>query len=370
MAQPSKLRRQIAHQAARLLYDRSESEYYQAKMKAARRVQRGWVKEADLPTNSEIRDEVQSMARMFEGDTRLDHLLAMRLEGLRMMRLLDRFRPKIVGSVLTGHVRRGSDIDLHVFSDSISSVTAALENEGIRFDVQRKHVNKPGAAGVYTHIHVREEYPFELTVRATKDASVVSKSSITGKPQERMTLPEFEQFLKDTYDPQQYEEGLAAVENQVDRFLQYEAMLLPLENVKQNPKWHPEGDALYHSLQVFDLARDQLPYDEEFLLAALLHDVGKAIDPHDHVEAGLEALGTDITERTHWLIAHHMEAQLVLDGTIGARAKRRLKESEDYDELILLARCDREGRQVGVDCSELEEAIDYLRQLSYECDAW
>ncbi|MFN3152829.1 HD domain-containing protein [Bremerella sp.] len=370
MTQPSKLRRQIAHQAARMLYDRQESEYYHAKMKAARRVQRGWVKEADLPTNAEIRDEVQSMARMFEGDNRLDHLLTMRLEALRMMKLLQRFRPKIVGSVLTGHVRKGSDIDLHIFSDSMSAVTAALEAEGIRFEVQRKHVNKPGAAGVYTHIHIREEYPFELTVRATKDASIVSKSSITGKPQERMSIAEFEQFLAVTYNEIEYAEGLAAVENQVDRFLQYESLLLPLENVKQSPKWHPEGDALYHSLQVFDLARDHLPYDEEFLLAALLHDVGKGIDPHDHVQAGLEVLADDITERTHWLIQHHMEAALVLDGTIGARAKRRLKESEDYEELILLARCDREGRKVGVETSDLEEAIDYLRQLSYECDAW
>ena len=50
------------------------------------------------------------------------------------------------------------------------------------------------------------------------------------------------------------------------------------------------SDALYHSLQVFELAREERPYDEEFLLAALLHDVGKAIDPHDHVATGVEAL--------------------------------------------------------------------------------
>ena len=61
-------------------------------------------------------------------------------------------------------------------------------------------------------------------------------------------------------------------------------LLQPLEGVKQSPKHHPEGDALYHSLQVFELARDERPYDEEFLLAALLHDVGKAIDPADHVD--------------------------------------------------------------------------------------
>jgi HD superfamily phosphodiesterase len=80
-----------------------------------------------------------------------------------------------------------------------------------------------------------------------------------------------------------------------------------LENVRQNPAWHPEGDALYHSLQVFELARDRLPWDEEFLLAALLHDVGKAIDPSDHVAAALEALEGSITDRTRFLIEHHMD---------------------------------------------------------------
>ena len=78
--EPNKLRRGIAHEAARLLYFREESEYYRAKQKAARRLCQGWVKPADLPTNSEIRDLVQSFARVHEGQTRLDALLDMRLE--------------------------------------------------------------------------------------------------------------------------------------------------------------------------------------------------------------------------------------------------------------------------------------------------
>ncbi len=59
-----KLRRQITYEAARLMYVRQESEYYRAKLKAARRIYRGRVKPADLPTNREIRDEIQSLARM------------------------------------------------------------------------------------------------------------------------------------------------------------------------------------------------------------------------------------------------------------------------------------------------------------------
>ena len=65
-----KLRRQIAYEAARMMYVRQESEYYRAKLKAARRICQGWVKPADLPTNREIRDEIQSLARMHEGDRR------------------------------------------------------------------------------------------------------------------------------------------------------------------------------------------------------------------------------------------------------------------------------------------------------------
>ncbi len=60
---PSKLRRQIASEAARAMYFREESEYYRAKMKAAQRIVRGWVKPADLPSNAEIRDEIQMLAR-------------------------------------------------------------------------------------------------------------------------------------------------------------------------------------------------------------------------------------------------------------------------------------------------------------------
>ena len=144
-------------------------------------------------------------------------------------------------------------------------------------------------------------------------------------------------------------------------------LLLPLENVKENPEYHPEGDALYHSLQVFELARIELPYDEEFLLAALLHDVGKAIDRGDHVAAGLEALAGYITPRSAWLIEHHTEGQCLLDGTLAHAPRRRLEASEDHEELKLLARCDRNGRKPGGEAPDLAEAIEYLRELSQMC---
>ena len=362
-----KLRRQICFEAARLMYSRQESEYYRAKLKASRKICRGWVKPADLPSNAEIRDEIQRFAYLYEGDTRFDNLREMRIAALRMMRLLEKFKPRLIGSTLTGHVRRGSDIDIHVFTASTEAVCAALEEEGFDFEVTRKRVRKEGEERLYTHVHIRDRFEFELTVYGLDKASYVFKSSITGKAIERASLNELEALLQYEYPDIDLEDALLESEHDVDRFQVYRMLLIPLEKVEQGRKYHPEGDALYHSLQVFELARDELPYDEEFLLAALLHDVGKAIDPKDHVRAGLEALEGYMTDRTAWLIEQHMEAHKLLDGTIGARAKRRLQSCEDYDELFLLARCDRDGRIPGGEAPELDEALEYLGDLVRMC---
>ena len=155
----SKLRRQIAWEAARLMYSRQESEYFTAKKKAARQLCQGWVKPADLPSNVEIRDQIQLFARMFEGDTRTDNLLAMRLAALAMMRRLSPFRPRLIGSVLTGHIRQGSDIDLHVFSDTSEAVTHLLDQDGLTYTVERKQVRKHGEERVFTHVHLVDTLP-------------------------------------------------------------------------------------------------------------------------------------------------------------------------------------------------------------------
>src|SRR5947199_4143434 len=140
----AKLRHAIAFEAARLMYERTESEYFTAKRKAAARVCRGSVKPSDLPSNSEIRELIQVFARTHEGERRADNLKDMRVRALWLMRVLTRFRPRLIGSVMTGHVRKGSDIDLHLFSDHVDPITAALDEEGLQYDVERKQITKHG----------------------------------------------------------------------------------------------------------------------------------------------------------------------------------------------------------------------------------
>lgn len=350
-----------------MMYQRLETEYFTAKRKAAKQLRVDYRHSpSDLPSNSEIRDQIQAFARMHEGPKRLDTLQSMRLAGLRMMRLLARFRPRMIGSVLTGHVRAGSDIDLHVFTDSFALLTDVLDELDLPYEVEQKRVVKHNEARVFTHVHVEDVYSFELTVYPESKLSYVFKSSITGKAIERASIAQLEELLR-LEDPDVDLDGLDEPEgDDLDRFEVYRMLLNPLEGVKQSAKWHPEGDALYHSLQVFELARLERPWDEEFLLAALLHDVGKAIDPSDHVVAALLALDGTITDRTEFLIAHHMDAHAYHDGSLGARARARLQQHEDFEDLMLLRECDRKGRVSGAPVPEVKEVLDYLRELEQD----
>ncbi|MCG8651113.1 MAG: HD domain-containing protein [Pirellulales bacterium] len=362
----TKLRRQIAWEAARLMYSREVSEYYVAKQKAARRVHKGWVKPADLPTNAEIREQVQLLARLHEGaDSHRQRLLEMRLRAVWWLKRLAPFHPRLIGSVLTGSIRAGSDIDIHVFAANPHSITLQLDEVGVFYELERKRVQKDGQQRVFTHLHVRDQFPVELTVYHPSLLGFRFRSSITGKAIEKAGLAQLERLisLEHEMDADGLSQRLAQMDTCPDRFGVFLSLLTPLENVRQPAKYHPEGDALFHSLQVYGCAKEELPYDEEFLLAALLHDIGKAIDPDDHVLAGLEALEGFISERTAWLIGHHMEAHRIHDRTLGARRRKKLIAHPWYEDLILLGQCDRQGRVPGAEVEDVEEALDYIEQI-------
>src|SRR5215831_17075384 len=234
----AKLRQAIALEAARLMYERVESEYFTAKRKAAKRLCRRGVKPEDLPSNAEIREQIQVFARIHEGDKRTEHLRDMRLEALRMMRLLRPFRPRLIGSVMTGHVRKGSDIDLHVFSDSPALVADVLEQAGCQYDLERKQVVKHGESRVFTHVHDR--FNFELTVYPEDKAHYVFKSSITGKPIERASIAELEEFLAQEYPDLNLDDDALDDGSAEDPYPVFRLLLLPLENVRGPAKYHPE----------------------------------------------------------------------------------------------------------------------------------
>src|SRR5262249_45256832 len=60
---------------------------------------------------------------------------------------------------------------------------------------------------------------------------------------------------------------------------------------------------------------------------------------------------------------HHVDARAYRSGEIGARLKRALEESEDFDDLMLLRQLDDAGRVPGAVVGTLDEALNFLKEL-------
>lgn len=363
----TRVREQVARLAAQLMMERNASACASARHEAARRFGLDpRFRTDDLPSDREIRDRLRDLARLLEGDARAGKLKALRLAALGFMRRLHRFHPALTGPALTGHVRKGSAIDLHVFADQAGAVTLALDGLGLSCEAGCPRTPRHDAGERLTRIRVAGRFPVELTVHPLRKRGAVLAGPVSGRAAERATLPELERLIRAEHPDADLETEAEVLDEPVDPYDLYRLLLAPLERVKQDPRTHPEGDALYHSLQVFERAREARPWDEELLLAALLHDVGKGLDPADHVRAGLQALEGALTPRAAFLIAHHMDAQALREGTLGHRAACRLRASEDFDDLMLLRDCDDRGRVSGADVCTLDEALDCLRALEQD----
>jgi len=192
-----KLRKAIAVDAARMKYEGIEKEYFNAKRKAARRHGVNFKHQPqDLPTNKEIKDEILRMAAIFEGDERFVRLEEMRRVGLRVMKILHNYHPKLIGSVLKGHIRKNSDIDIHVFSNSIAAITMLLAENQLEYAVEHKEVIKNNERQEFIHVRsVVDGYDVEMSLYSSDKKNFPFKSSITGDTMEFATIAELEILL-------------------------------------------------------------------------------------------------------------------------------------------------------------------------------
>ena len=208
----SRLRRQIALEAARLIYVDQESEYYRAKLQAARRLCQGLVTPGDLPSTREIRTQLQAIRRSSSATLARAHTL---------------------------HRAHAAHADAEAGPTSLARRGSACRGRrGGRGRFARSLPRLSPAAGAAGR-------------RSSKTQNTIPRGT-------------------------------------------------PCITACKSSSWHT----------------GQLHYDEEFQLAALLHDVGKAIEPRDPVAAGLEALSGHITPRTAWLIEHQPHAAALREGSL------------------------------------------------------
>jgi len=182
------LRAALAQLAAQIMYGEDVKQYFTAKRLAAKRLLGQTNAKAmryrpqDLPSNGEIKQALLELVMEIEGDARAQRLFAMRIVALEAMQALSRFMPRLIGSVATGHVRSGSDVDLHVFAWDATDVEDHVRDLGWVHETQRVSIIKHGKVMEFTHVHVVDVFPIELTVYAPNELRQRPRSSTDGKP--------------------------------------------------------------------------------------------------------------------------------------------------------------------------------------------
>lgn len=122
------MRSALAREAARILVEEALTDYATAKRKAAERL--GLNSRAAMPDNAQVEAEVIAYQRLFGGAAYAERLAALRRAGVRAMRLLSPFSPRLTGAVVTGAIADMHRVQLHAFPDKPEIVDLFLAERG------------------------------------------------------------------------------------------------------------------------------------------------------------------------------------------------------------------------------------------------
>jgi predicted nucleotidyltransferase len=189
------LRNRVAQEAALLLYTSQEKEYKQAKKRAAETLGA-----RVLPSNFEVAEELDRIAEEREGAQRVELILRMRKEAKEIMKALEEFCPRLVGSVWRGTARQNSDIDILAFSQDSIQVLGQLQKHS--FEVERSEwisVTKEGRKDSSFHIHVvlHSGDEAEVVVRSIDYLGKPERCETYGDDKTGLNLKQLTKVLKD-----------------------------------------------------------------------------------------------------------------------------------------------------------------------------
>ena len=210
--------------------------------------------------------------------------------------------------------------------------------------------------------------PAEETLRLSESAD------ISELPRERIE-GELMKVLTGSERPSVFFEILKRIRKLSFWFPEIEA----LSGIPQNPEHHPEGDVWNHTMMVLDEAsklRADAWYPEGFMMAALMHDIGKSVTTFTGEDGRIRSIGhekclEEVRRAMHRITgekklisyvvnmtALHMRPNQLAKFNSGQKAINRLFDSScSPRDLILLSKADFLGRADAPDYAPTEEYL-------------
>ena len=190
------LRQRLANKTAKIILESGTRDFQEAKKKAA--LQLGAADTKNLPNNAEIELALSEYQRIFRADSQPRHLEKMRQIAIEAMQFLDCFKPRLVGSVLSGTADEHSDIKLHVFADTVESVGFYLHDNKIPHVLGERRLKiTADQYQVYsTYEFVVDDIQVELLIFLPKQ-NKNPLSPIDGKPMKRADITDIELLLNE-----------------------------------------------------------------------------------------------------------------------------------------------------------------------------
>jgi len=186
-------RREVAREAARLLYSGASEEYLHAKERAARSLGL-----QTMPSNHEVAVELDLLADEIEGKTRAELIIKMRCLALGLMRVLSDVGPALRGSVWRGTARKGSDVDIDVYSNDSIEVKRLLEDSGYSMTGFNEKVAVNGrvmSRSTHIQVHLEDDIEGEVVVRPVEEHGLEVRCEVYGDIKKGLRLPELEKLM-------------------------------------------------------------------------------------------------------------------------------------------------------------------------------
>lgn len=196
MPTPSRIRQELAQEAARIVLDEGVRDYGQAKRKAAEHL--GVDPRHEMPGNAEIQAAAIERSRLF-ADSESRQAYRERLEAaVIVMERLAALEPRLVGPLLDGIVERDARINLHAFAETVEEVILDLGDRGIRCDTgERRYRSRQGREQRVPYLTFRgpHDTEVEMTVFPLDGIRQAPPSPIDGRPMTRAGRNEVERLL-------------------------------------------------------------------------------------------------------------------------------------------------------------------------------